>query len=128
MHFYVGVFPDSKAGRIARHTDATPGETGSVLTVEFELSGTPFIGLNGGPEFSFSEAVSFTWYCDTQAAIDSYWAKLSEGGVTGQCGWLKDRFRSEEHTSELQSLMRISYDVFCLHKKNSIIAKPQPLQ
>src|SRR3546814_14650274 len=91
MHFYVGVFPDSKAGRIARHTDATPGETGSVLTVEFELSGTPFIGLNGGPEFSFSAAVSFTWYCDTQAEIDSYWAKLSEGGVTGQCGWLKAR-------------------------------------
>src|SRR3546814_20248123 len=77
MHFYVGVFPDSKAGRIARHTDATPGETGSVLTVEFELSGTPFIGLSGGPEFSFSEAAPFTGYCDTQAVIDTVRAHLS---------------------------------------------------
>jgi len=92
MHFYVSVFPDSKTGRISRNTPSTPGDTGSVLTVEFELSGTPFIGLNGGPHFKFNEAVSFTWYCDTQAEIDSYWERLSEGGATSQCGWLKDRF------------------------------------
>lgn len=92
MHFYVSVFPNSKAGRISRNPESTPGKTGSVLTVEFELTGTPFIGLNGGPHYKFNPAVSFTWYCDTQDEIDSYWAKLSEGGAEVQCGWLTDRY------------------------------------
>jgi predicted 3-demethylubiquinone-9 3-methyltransferase (glyoxalase superfamily) len=65
---------------------------GSVMTVEFELNGQPFTGLNGGPIFKFTEAVSFQIHCETQEEIDRYWNKLSEGGEEGPCGWLKDRF------------------------------------
>lgn len=92
MNFYVSVFPNSRTGRISRYSENMHGEPGKVLTVEFELNGCPFIGLNGGPNFRFSEAVSFTWYCDTQAEIDHYWSALSEGGAVVECGWLKDRF------------------------------------
>jgi len=91
--FYVSVFPNSKIGRISRYGDAGPGPKGSVMTVAFTLDGQEFIGLNGGPQFKFTEAVSFTVYCDTQKEVDSYWAKLTAGGGKEvQCGWVKDRF------------------------------------
>ena len=91
--FYVSVFPNSKIGRISRYGDAGPGPKGSVMTVVFTLDGQEFLGLNGGPRFKFTEAVSFSVYCDTQKEVDSYWTKLTAGGGKEvQCGWVKDRF------------------------------------
>ena len=94
--FYTSVFKKSKMGDITRWGNVDQphgGKPGSVLTVEFELNGTPFVGLNGGPEFQFNEAVSFQVSCDTQDEIDYYWKKLAEGGgVEVACGWLKDRY------------------------------------
>lgn len=92
MNFYVSVFKNSKVGRVTRYGEAGPGLAGSVMTVEFELNGHEFVGLNGGPHFKFTEAVSFTVRCETQEEIDYYWDKLSEGGQTSRCGWLKDKF------------------------------------
>jgi predicted 3-demethylubiquinone-9 3-methyltransferase (glyoxalase superfamily) len=92
-NFYVSVFPDSKIGAIARCGDNGPGPKGSVLTIEFVLNGQTFYGLNGGPQFPFTEAVSFAVNCDTQDEIDFYWEKLvAGGGKHVQCGWLQDRF------------------------------------
>ena len=93
--FYLSVFKDtdSELGRISRYTEAGPGEPGSVVTVEFTLNGQKFVGLNGGPEFTFNEAVSFQIECADQAEIDHYWSRLTEGGGEEiECGWLKDRF------------------------------------
>jgi predicted 3-demethylubiquinone-9 3-methyltransferase (glyoxalase superfamily) len=90
--FYTSVFDDSRIVNITRYTEAGPREAGMVMTVEFELDGQRFVGINGGPEFAFDEAVSFAIECETQDEVDYYWEKLSEGGEEGQCGWLKDRF------------------------------------
>jgi len=90
--FYTRVFPNSKIGKVARNTETAPGETGAVLTVEFWLDGQEFLALNGGPEFSFSEAVSFVVHCETQKDVDYYWDALLAGGTPSQCGWLKDQF------------------------------------
>jgi predicted 3-demethylubiquinone-9 3-methyltransferase (glyoxalase superfamily) len=90
--FYTSVFPNSKIGEIARYGSAGPRPEGTVMTVSFELDGQRFVALNGGPEFTFSEAVSFLVNCDTQDEVDSYWSALSEGGEEGPCGWLKDKF------------------------------------
>jgi predicted 3-demethylubiquinone-9 3-methyltransferase (glyoxalase superfamily) len=91
--FYVSVFPNSRIVATSRYTDAGPGEPGSVMTVEFELDGQPFVGINGGPHFTFDEAVSFQVTCADQAEIDYYWDALrADGGQESQCGWLKDRF------------------------------------
>jgi predicted 3-demethylubiquinone-9 3-methyltransferase (glyoxalase superfamily) len=91
--FYVSVFKDAEIGRIGRYTDAGPGEPGSVLTVEFTANGQKFVGINGGPQFTFDEAVSFQIHCDDQAEIDYYWSRLTEnGGREVDCGWLRDRF------------------------------------
>jgi predicted 3-demethylubiquinone-9 3-methyltransferase (glyoxalase superfamily) len=90
--FYCSVFPNSRVVTVARYTDAGPGPAGSVMTVEFELDGDRFVGINGGPEFTFSEAVSFQITCADQEEIDRYWAALTDGGEEGPCGWLKDRF------------------------------------
>ena len=95
--FYVSVFKNSKIGRIIRYSEVGQeihgGKPGSVLAIEFELDGQPFSGLNGGPIFKFSEAISFQVPCDTQDEIDYYWTKLQEGGGSeSDCGWLKDRF------------------------------------
>ncbi len=90
--FYCSVFDNSRIKKITRYTDAGPGPIGSVMTVEFELDGHAFIALNGGPQFKFTEAVSFSVDCDTQEEVDEFWEKLSEGGEEGQCGWLKDRY------------------------------------
>lgn len=90
--FYVSIFPNSSLGNIARYGSAGPGPQGSVMTVEFELDGQPFIALNGGPHFKFNEAVSFIIDCENQSEVDEYWTKLSDGGEEGPCGWLKDRY------------------------------------
>jgi predicted 3-demethylubiquinone-9 3-methyltransferase (glyoxalase superfamily) len=90
--FYVSVFPNSKIVSVARYGDAGPGPKGTVMTVEFELHGQRFIALNGGPQFKFTEAISFSVDCKTQKEVDRYWEKLSDGGEEGPCGWLKDRY------------------------------------
>ncbi|MGB9997046.1 VOC family protein [Streptomyces pseudogriseolus] len=91
--FYVSVFDNSKLGEVVRNTGAVPGEQGTALTVEFTANGQKFVALNGGPEFTFNEAISFQLECDDQAEIDHYWEKLVEGGGEhGPCGWLKDRY------------------------------------
>jgi len=88
--FYVSVFKNSKVTRVTRYGDAGPGAKGTAMTVEFELDGQPFIALNGGPQFTFTEAFSVA--CRTQAEVDEYWDKLSAGGEPGPCGWLKDKY------------------------------------
>jgi predicted 3-demethylubiquinone-9 3-methyltransferase (glyoxalase superfamily) len=90
--FYTSVFPNSRVLEISRYGEAGPREAGTVMTVTFELDGQRFVALNGGPQFSFSEAISFQVDCKTQAEVDEYWRKLAEGGEEGPCGWLKDRF------------------------------------
>ncbi|HET6851820.1 MAG TPA: VOC family protein [Pyrinomonadaceae bacterium] len=91
-NFYVSIFKNSRVGKISRSGDALPGPKGSVLTVEFELDGEKFVALNGGPQFKFTEAVSFVVNCESQEEIDYFWEKLSEGGEKSQCGWLKDKY------------------------------------
>jgi predicted 3-demethylubiquinone-9 3-methyltransferase (glyoxalase superfamily) len=91
-NFYVSVFPNSRIVRVTRYGDAGPRPAGTVMTVEFELDGQPYMALNGGPEFTFNEAVSLEIHCADQDEIDHYWTRLSEGGEAGPCGWLKDRY------------------------------------
>src|SRR5262249_56108274 len=91
-HFYVWIFKNSKIGSIARYGDAGPGAKGSVMTIAFELDGQPFVALNGGPLFKFTEAISFAVDCADQAEVDELWEKLSAGGNESRCGWLKDKF------------------------------------
>jgi predicted 3-demethylubiquinone-9 3-methyltransferase (glyoxalase superfamily) len=90
--FYTSVFPGSKIVGVTRYGSAGPRPEGMVMTVEFELDGQKFVALNGGTDFSFSEAISFVVPCETQEEVDTYWNALSEGGEEGPCGWLKDRF------------------------------------
>lgn len=90
--FYASVFPNSHVGGFNRTTEAGPGEPGTVLSGSFVLDGTRFIGINGGPQFPFSEAVSFTVGCTDQDQVDYYWERLTDGGEESQCGWCKDRF------------------------------------
>jgi predicted 3-demethylubiquinone-9 3-methyltransferase (glyoxalase superfamily) len=90
--FYCSVFDDSRIVNVTHYTESAPREAGMVMTVEFELDGQRFVGINGGPEFKFDEAVSFAIECEGQEEIDYFWEKLSEGGEEGPCGWLKDRF------------------------------------
>jgi predicted 3-demethylubiquinone-9 3-methyltransferase (glyoxalase superfamily) len=93
---YVSIFKNSKVGSISRYgkegKEIHGRDAGSAMTVEFELEGQKFVGLNGGPHFKFNEAVSFQILCETQAEVDHFWNKLSEGGSESQCGWLKDKF------------------------------------
>ena len=91
-NFYTSIFPNSKILDISRYGSAGPRDEGTVMTVEFELDGTKFVALNGGPDFTFNEAVSFQVSCKDQDEVDEYWSKLSEGGEEGPCGWLKDKF------------------------------------
>ncbi len=92
-NFYVSVFGgDSRVTKVTRYTDAGPRPAGTVMTVEFELDGQRFIGINGGPQFTFDEAVSFQIDCETQDEVDRFWEALTAGGEESQCGWLKDRY------------------------------------
>ena len=90
--FYTSLFPNSRILEISRYGDANPSQAGQVMVVRFELDGQTFMALNGGPQFTFSEAVSFTIDCADQADVDRYWEALTDGGEEGPCGWLKDRF------------------------------------
>ena len=90
--FYTSVFPNSRIVDVGYYGEAGPREAGMVLAVDFELDGQKFVALNGGPQFTFDEAVSFQVYCEDQEETDRYWAALSEGGEEGPCGWLKDKF------------------------------------
>ncbi len=90
--FYVSVFKDSRVLFKTHYPEGAPREAGMVMTVEFELNGQRFVGINGGREFTFDEAVSFQITCEDQEEIDYYWERLTEGGSESQCGWLKDRF------------------------------------
>ena len=89
---YTSVFPNSKILDIAHYGEAGPRPAGTVMTVSFELNGEEFLALNGGPEFTFSEAVSFQVMCEGQDEVDHFWSRLGDGGEHGPCGWLKDRF------------------------------------
>ncbi len=91
-NFYCSVFENSRIVHVAHYTEAGPRPAGSVLAVEFELNGQKFVGLNGGPEFTFNEAISLQIHCDDQDEVDYYWSRLSEGGEEGPCGWLKDKY------------------------------------
>jgi len=86
------VFPNSQILEVARYGAAGPRPEGTVMTVSFELDGHKFVALNGGPEFTFNEAISFEVSCKTQEEVDAFWSKLTDGGEEGPCGWLKDRY------------------------------------
>ncbi len=90
--FYTAIFKNSKIGEVAYYGEGAPRPKGSVLTVRFQLDGQEFLALNGGPQFQFTEAVSFIVNCETQEEVDRMWEKLSEGGEKVQCGWLKDKY------------------------------------
>ena len=92
MKFYVSIFKNSKAGRIRRYGEAGPGPKGAVMSATFQLDGQEFMALNGGPQFTFSPAISFFVNCETQEEVDELWEKLSAGGEKQRCGWLKDKF------------------------------------
>jgi predicted 3-demethylubiquinone-9 3-methyltransferase (glyoxalase superfamily) len=90
--FYTSIFPNSKIVEITRYGSAGPRDEGTVMTVDFELDGQKFVALNGGPDFTFNEAISFSVDCADQEEVDSYWEKLTaDGGQEGPCGWLKDK-------------------------------------
>ena len=89
---YVAIFADSRITDVSRYGDGAPRPAGTVLTAAFELDGQPFLALNGGPEFRFTEAISLVVNCADQDEVDHYWTALVDGGEPGQCGWLKDRY------------------------------------
>jgi predicted 3-demethylubiquinone-9 3-methyltransferase (glyoxalase superfamily) len=89
---YTAIFPNSEILGVARYGPGTPGPEGEVMTVDFSLDGQRYVGLNGGPQFTFSEAISFQVMCADQEEVDHYWERLSDGGEQGPCGWLRDRF------------------------------------
>jgi len=91
-NFYVSLFKDSGIVSLSRFGEGAPGTAGSVMTVNFQIGGQEFIALNGGPHFNFTEAISLFVNCETQEEVDELWAKLTNGGEEGQCGWLKDRY------------------------------------
>ena len=90
--FYTSVFKNSRVVSKSHYPEGAPREAGMVMTVEFELDGQRFVGINGGPDFTFDEAISLQIDCEDQAEVDYYWERLTEGGAEGPCGWLKDRY------------------------------------
>lgn len=92
MNYYTSIFPNSKIDSISRYGEGGPGPAGQVMSATFTLDGQEFIALNGGPMFKFTEAISFFVNCETQEEVDELWEKLSSGGETQMCGWLKDKF------------------------------------
>jgi predicted 3-demethylubiquinone-9 3-methyltransferase (glyoxalase superfamily) len=91
-NFYVSIFENSEIGKVSRYGEAGPGPKGSVMAISFQLQGLKFTALNGGPIFKFTPAISLMVNCDTQAEVDHFWEKLSEGGRKDRCGWLQDKF------------------------------------
>ena len=92
VHFYLSIFQDSRIVSETRYGEVGPGPEGSIMTIEFELQGQRFVALNGGPVFTFNEAISMVVNCETADEVDHYWEKLSAGGEPSRCGWLKDKF------------------------------------
>jgi predicted 3-demethylubiquinone-9 3-methyltransferase (glyoxalase superfamily) len=92
VKFYTSIFKNHKVSNIVTYDDVSEGPVDEVTTATFELEGQKFMALNGGPMFKFTEAVSFFVNCTSQQEVDYYWEKLSEGGETSRCGWLKDRY------------------------------------
>ena len=92
MNFYISIFKNSKILSVTRYGEAGPGPEGTVMTAKFALNGQEFVALNGGPQFTFTEAISFVVNCETQQEVDELWEKLSEGGQKSRCGWLKDKY------------------------------------
>jgi len=92
MNFYVSVFKNSKVGRVTRYGEAGPGPKGTVMSATFHLDGQEFFALNGGPQYTFTPAISFFVNCETQQEVDELWEKLSAGGRKDRCGWLQDRY------------------------------------
>jgi predicted 3-demethylubiquinone-9 3-methyltransferase (glyoxalase superfamily) len=89
---YISIFKNSKINSVSRYPENTPGPAGKVMTISFQLDGQEFVALNGGPLFTFTEAISFYVHCEGQDEVDDLWEKLSAGGEKGQCGWLKDKY------------------------------------
>jgi predicted 3-demethylubiquinone-9 3-methyltransferase (glyoxalase superfamily) len=93
MNFYTSIFKNSKILSVSRYPEGAPGPAGQLMTATIQLEGQEFMVLNGGPQYKFTEAISFLVNCETQAEVDDLWAKLTaNGGEEGPCGWLKDRF------------------------------------
>jgi predicted 3-demethylubiquinone-9 3-methyltransferase (glyoxalase superfamily) len=92
INFYTSIFKNSELVNVTRYGEAGPGPAGTVMVATFQLDGQEFTAINGGPEYKFTEAISFYVSCDTQEEIDDKWEKLSAGGEKGQCGWLKDKY------------------------------------
>jgi len=92
MKFYISIFKNAKIVSVTRYGEAGPGPKGTVMTATFQLEGQEFFALNGGPQFTFSPAISFFVNCETQREVDELWEKLSEGGEKQRCGWLKDKY------------------------------------
>lgn len=92
VNLYVSTFRDSQVTNISRYGEGAPFPAGTVMTASFVIAGQEFIALNGGPSFTFAEGISLYVNCETQEEVDELWAKLSEGGEQGPCGWMKDRF------------------------------------
>jgi predicted 3-demethylubiquinone-9 3-methyltransferase (glyoxalase superfamily) len=90
--YWTSIFPNSRILEVTHYGDAGPREAGMVMTVAFELDGTRFVALNGGPQFTFDEAISFEVPCSSQEEVDRYWERLADGGQEGPCGWVKDRY------------------------------------
>jgi len=92
VNYYTSIFKNSKITNVSRYPEGGPGPAGSLMTATFELDGQEFIALNGGPQYKFTEAISFLVNCKSQKEVDELWSKLTEGGEEGPCGWLKDKF------------------------------------
>src|SRR5688500_5424440 len=90
--FYTSVFPNSRIVNVTHYTEAGPRPAGTVMTVEFQLDGHRFVAINGGPQFTFDEAISLEIECADQDEVDRYWERLTDGGSEGPCGWCKDRY------------------------------------
>ena len=91
-NFYISIFKNSKVVSVTRYGETGPGPKGTVMIVKFQLDGQEFVALNGGPQFKFTEAISFVVNCETQEEIDEFWEKLSAGGEKSRCGWLYDKY------------------------------------
>lgn len=91
-NYYCSLFKDSQVGKVTRYPEGGPAPAGTAMTVEFQLAGVQFIALNGGPHFKFTEAISLSVDCESQAEVDDLWSKLTQEGQPSQCGWLKDKY------------------------------------